>query len=138
MNWADHARHSVQNFVSAAFFNEQPEQVAAIEHLIGSQTRLPACYIRQNEACHAHDTLGDLPRIHHPALVMGGDTDPICSLAATRALGAGLPNARTEIFSGASHFFLLEQPIKFNRLLLGWLDAQSDSASKAEGKERSN
>ena len=56
-SWADHARHSVQNFVSAPFFNEQPEPVAPIERLIGGETRLPACYSRQNEACQQHDTL---------------------------------------------------------------------------------
>lgn len=125
MSWADHARHSVQNFVAAAFFNEHPEQIAAIERLIGGETRLPACYSRQNKACQAHDTLPDLGRIDHPTLVMGGDSDPICSLTATRALGAGLPNARTEIFADASHFFLMEQPAKFNRLLLEWLDTQT-------------
>lgn len=121
MNWADHARHSVQNFVSAAFFNEKPEQVAAIERLIGGETRLPACYIRQNEACQAHDTLPDLGRIGQRTLVMGGDSDPICSLTATKWLASGLPDARSEIFAGASHFFLIEQPQKFNRLLMDWL-----------------
>ena len=123
MNWADHARHSVQNFVSAAFFNEKPEQVAAIESLIGGETRLPACYIRQNEACQAHDTLPDLGRIGQRTLVMGGDTDPICSLTATKWLASGLPDAKSEIFTGASHFFLIEQPQKFNRLLMDWLRA---------------
>lgn len=121
--WADHARHSVQNFVSAEFFNGQPEKVAAIESLLGGETRLPACYSRQNWACQAHDTLAELTRITQPALVMGGDVDPICSMTATRALHAGLPNARLEVFTGASHFFLMEQPQKFNRLLLDWLQA---------------
>ena len=120
-SWADHARHSVQNFVSAAFFNAHPDRVAAIEQLIGGETRLPACYSRQNEACQQHDTAGDLARIAQPALVMAGDADPICSLAATRILSEGLPHATTEIFGGASHFFLLEQPQKFNALLLDWL-----------------
>lgn len=121
MDWADHARHSVQNFVSASFFNERPEQVAAIERLIGGETRLPACYIRQNEACQAHDTMSDLHRIRQRSLVMGGDSDPICSMTATRALIEGLPNGRGEIFAGASHFFLMEQPEKFNGLLAEWL-----------------
>jgi 3-oxoadipate enol-lactonase len=121
MNWADHARHSVQNFVSASFFNQYPERVAAIEKLLGGETRLPACYSRQNEACQQHNTLPDLQRITQPTLVMGGDSDPICSLTATRALVEGLPNAKAEIFAGASHFFLMEQPAKFNQLLLEWL-----------------
>ncbi|MET0964301.1 MAG: alpha/beta fold hydrolase [Noviherbaspirillum sp.] len=124
MSWADHARHSVQNFVSAGFFNSQPERVAKIEQLIGGETRLPACYSRQNEACQSHDTVPDLPRIMQPTLIMAGDSDPICSLAATGMLSAGLPNARTEIFADASHFFLMEQPEKFMGLLQGWLREQ--------------
>jgi 3-oxoadipate enol-lactonase len=32
-SWADHARHSVQNFVSAEFFNTQRDSVAQIERL---------------------------------------------------------------------------------------------------------
>ena len=127
MNWADHARHSVQNFVSADFFNRYPERVAAIEALIGGETRLPACYIRQNEACQLHDTVGDLHRIRQPTLIMGGDSDPICSLTATGVLSVGLPNARAEIFSNASHFFLMEQPEKFIRLLTQWLAANESA-----------
>jgi 3-oxoadipate enol-lactonase len=120
-SWADHARHSVQNFVSAQFFNSYPEKVAAIEKLIGGETRLPACYSRQNEACQSHDTAGELARIAQPTLVMAGGADPICSLTATRMLSDGLPDVQTEIFEHASHFFLMEQPERFNRLLLAWL-----------------
>ena len=124
-DWADHARHSVQNFVSAGFFNRHPERVAAIERLIGGETRLPACYVRQNEACQAHDTVGELHRIHQPTLVMAGSADPICSLTATAMLSEGLPNARTEIFEDASHFFLMEQPARFERLLGDWLETHA-------------
>jgi 3-oxoadipate enol-lactonase len=125
MSWADHARHSVQNFVSADFFNSNPERVAAIEKLIGGETRLPACYIHQNNACQTHDTVPQLSKIRQPALIMAGDADPICSMAATRMLSEGLPNARTEIFRNASHFFLMEQPEKFMELLTGWLKENS-------------
>lgn len=121
MNWRDHARHSTQNFVSADFFNSNRTRVDAIEKLIGSETRLPACYIRQNEACQMHDTVNDLGRITQPTLIMAGDSDPICSLTATNMLSAGLANARTEIFSNAGHFFLMEHPEKFMSLLSGWL-----------------
>jgi 3-oxoadipate enol-lactonase len=131
-SWADHARHSVQNFVSAAFFNEERDKVAAIERLIGGETRLQACYSRQNEACQNHDTLGQLARIRQPTMVMGGDADPICSMSATRALAQGIPDARLEVFEGASHFFLMEQPARFNQLLLDWLLAHSPSANLAK------
>lgn len=120
-SWADHARHSVQNFVSAAFFNANPERVAAIEALIGGETRLPACYSRQNEACQQHDTVAELHRISQPTLVMAGDADPICSMTATRWLAEGIPGARLEVFEDASHFFLMEQPGRFMQLLGDWL-----------------
>lgn len=124
-SWQDHARHSVQNFVSAGFFNAYPDQVAAIERLIGGETRLPACYSRQNEACQAHDTVDDLARIEQPTLVMAGRHDPICSPTATWMLSRALPHATTEVFEDASHFFLMEQPERFNRLLLDWLQRHS-------------
>ena len=56
--------------------------------------------------------------------VMAGYSDPICSLTATRALSQGLAGATTEIFADASHFFLIEQPERFNRLLVEWLAAR--------------
>lgn len=124
MNWADHARHSVQNFVSADFFNHQTEQVKKIEMLIGGETRMPACYIRQNEACQNHDTSDKLHMIKQPTLIMAGQSDPICSLTATHVLSQGIPNSKTIIFDNASHFFLMEQADKFNKNLSDWLLAQ--------------
>src|SRR2546428_4024244 len=78
-SWADHARHSVQNFVSAEFFNTQRDRVAQIERLIGRETRLPACYVRQNHACLEHDTLDRLAEVACPTLICGGGPDPLRS-----------------------------------------------------------
>lgn len=122
MNWADHARHSVQNFVSADFFNTKQEQVKKIEALIGGETRLPACYIRQNEACQNHDTTAQLAQIKQPTLIMAGKNDPICSLTATEIMSKGIVGSETILFNNASHFFLMEQPDKFNQSLKSWLD----------------
>ena len=122
MNWADHARHSVQNFVSAEFFNTKQEQVKKIEALIGGETRLPACYIRQNEACQNHDTTTQLANIKQPTLIMAGKNDPICSLTATEIMSKGIVDSETILFDNASHFFLMEQPEKFNQSLKSWLD----------------
>jgi pimeloyl-ACP methyl ester carboxylesterase len=119
-SWRDHARHSVQNFVSGTFFNERQEQVAQIEALIGGESRLQACYVRQNHACLEHDTLERLGEIRCPTLVMGGGRDPICSPVATAWLG-GIPGSETILFEESSHFFLLEEPERFLEALEGWL-----------------
>lgn len=125
-SWADHARHAVHYFVSARFFNEHPDAVGLIERLIGGESRLMAAYSHQNRACLAHDTVEDLPRIHQPTLVLAGEVDPVASLTATRELSEGLPNSETVVFEEASHFFLMEQPERFERLVTAWLDRQAD------------
>lgn len=120
-SWAAHARHSVQNFVSPSYFNNYPERIHAIETLIGSDTRLQACYVQQNHACHQHDTLDQLRDIVCPTLVMAGACDPICSLTAAQWLADGVPNSRLEVFEDCSHFFLIEQAERFNSTLGDWL-----------------
>ncbi len=105
------------------------EICAQIEQLLGGETRLPACYSRQNEACQRHDTVAQLAQIKQPTMVMAGDRDPICSLTATRMLSEGLPNVKTEIFANASHFFLIEQPEKFMQVLEAWLSSHSPNSS---------
>jgi 3-oxoadipate enol-lactonase len=120
-SWEAHARHSVQNFVSTRFFNENPDAVARIEGLIGGETRLQACYVRQNHACLEHDTLDRLGEISCPTLIMGGGRDLICSPTATEWLGA-IPGSETLLFEDSSHFFLLEEPDRFNEALEQWLE----------------
>jgi pimeloyl-ACP methyl ester carboxylesterase len=126
-DWADHASHSVQNFVSPAFFNENPETVAAIAALIGGETRLPACYVRQNHACLEHDTLDRLGEIACPTLIMAGGRDPICSLTATRWMEEGFPDQETVIFEDSSHFFLIEEPQRFMATVADWLTRHAPS-----------
>lgn len=121
-SWAAHARHSVQNFVSHEFFNANSDRVAAIEKLIGGETRLQACYVRQNHACLEHDTLARIARIACPTLIMAGGRDPICSLTATQWMSERIPNAETVIFDSSSHFFLMEEPDKFMATVNVWLD----------------
>jgi 3-oxoadipate enol-lactonase len=120
-SWAVHARHSVRNFVSPEFFDANPDRVAAIERLIGGETRLPACYIRQNRACLEHDTLEELAAIACPTLVLSGGKDPICPPVCARWMVERIPGARSEVFEGSSHFFLMEEPQRFMETMERWL-----------------
>ncbi len=134
-SWADHARHSVQNFVAPAFFNAHPERVAAIEAIIASSDRLQACYIRQNRAVQAHDTLDRLHEIACPVFILSGGRDPLCGPLATRWMIERLPQARAVEFEQSSHFFLMEEPERFMAAMDGWwrdvLDAARIPASDA-------
>jgi pimeloyl-ACP methyl ester carboxylesterase len=124
-NWADHARHSLPNFVSPAFYNANPDVVERLEALIGGETRLPACYVAQNHACLAHDTLERLSAITCPVLITAGGRDPICSLTATDWMRERLPHAETVIFDDSSHFFLVEEAEKFTSTVGAWVDKNS-------------
>jgi len=123
-SWEDHARHSVQNFVSTGFFNEHQEQVAQIEQLIGGETRLQACYVQQNHACLEHDTLDRLGEVGCPTLILAGGRDPICSPTATQWLGR-IRGSETILFEGSSHFFLLEEPERFMQTIEEWLERRT-------------
>jgi 3-oxoadipate enol-lactonase len=120
-SWSDHARHSLPNFVSPAFYNANPETVERLEGLIGGETRLQACYVAQNHACLEHDTLDRLSEIQCPVLILAGGRDPICSLAATSWMGERLPTAQVVVFEGSSHFFLVEEAERFMTAVGEWL-----------------
>ncbi|HEX6131490.1 MAG TPA: alpha/beta hydrolase [Actinomycetota bacterium] len=121
-DWGDHARHSVPNFLSPAFYNANPDVVAHVEALIGGETRLPACYVRQNHACLEHDTLDRLGEIRCPTLIMAGGRDPICSMTSTGWMHEAMPHAELEVFEDSSHFFLIEEPDRSIAVLASWLD----------------
>ncbi len=120
-SWAAHARHSVRNFVSPEFFDANPERVAAIEALIGGETRLPACYVRQSHACLEHDTVAALGTIRCPTLVLHGGADPICPPVCARWMIEGIAGARGIAFEKSSHFFLMEEPERFMAVMEEWL-----------------
>ncbi len=120
-SWAAHARHSVQNFVSAEFFDTHPERIAAIEQLIGGEQRLQACYVEQNHACLEHDTLERLGEIRCPTLILSGGRDPICPPVCAQAMRERIPNAQSVTFECSSHFFLIEEPVRFMGLMDDWL-----------------
>jgi 3-oxoadipate enol-lactonase len=120
-HWGDHARHSVQNFVSPEFYNENAETIERILGLIGGETRLPECYVRQNHACLEHDTIDRLNEIGCPTLIMAGGKDPICSTTATRWMSDGIDGSKTVMFEDSSHFFLMEEAARFMATVGDWL-----------------
>lgn len=128
-SWPAHARHSVQNFVSHRFFNEERERAAGIERLIASSDRLPACYIAQNRAVLAHDTLDRLGEIRCPVLILSGGRDPLCGPLATRWMIERLPQAEHEEFTESSHFFLMEEAERFMARMDRWLTARLREAA---------
>lgn len=126
-SWATWGRHAVTDFVSHQFFNRNPEAIARIEALVAGETRLQACYVEQNKAVLAHDALDRLKDIRCPVLVGSGGRDPLCGPLATSWMLERLPNAQHEFFADNGHFFLMEEPERFMKMMDGWLKKQTQN-----------
>jgi len=62
-----------------------------------------------------------LAELRAPTLVMIGDLDQASTQQSCRHLAESAPGARFEEFAGAAHMLNLEQPDRFNRLVLDFL-----------------
>lgn len=64
----------------------------------------------------------DLKRISVPVTVMQGDRDEFIQLDHAQYIAHSLGNARFERLSGLNHFAPIEDPEKFNEVMLRWVD----------------
>jgi 3-oxoadipate enol-lactonase len=65
--------------------------------------------------------LGRLGEVRAPTLAIVGELDPAATAAAAAILAQGVPNCRVERFPDCAHLPNLEQPERFNQLLLAFL-----------------
>jgi len=67
------------------------------------------------------DASGVVGAFGGPLLVCVGDQDEILSVEEAREIVAGALLGSLEVFAGAGHFVNVEQPERFNRVLLDFL-----------------
>jgi pimeloyl-ACP methyl ester carboxylesterase len=82
----------------------------------------PRALARQWQAYEAFDMAEQLHLITMPTLVIHGTEDRISPLANAEALVAALPDARLEPMEGVGHSPNVEEPERFNTLLLRFLE----------------
>jgi 3-oxoadipate enol-lactonase len=70
------------------------------------------------------DFTARLSSIRLPALVVCGADDPGTPPAGNRRIAESIPGARYEEIAAARHFPNVEQADTFNRIMMGWLNAQ--------------
>jgi 3-oxoadipate enol-lactonase len=71
------------------------------------------------------DFTGQLPSVKVPTLVICGADDPGTPPAENRRIAKLIPGARYEEIAAARHLPNVEQPERFNAILLGWLAGQA-------------
>jgi pimeloyl-ACP methyl ester carboxylesterase len=78
-------------------------------------------YLRQLQACRAHDVSGRLGEIHAPTLVIHGDADPLVTPANGRFLAEHIAGARLIVYEGVGHIPEVEVDDRFNADLCEFL-----------------
>ena len=84
----------------------------------------PAGYLGCVAAIRNFDFVARLPSLKLPVLVVCGSDDAGTPAAENRRLAGLVPGGRYEEIGNALHFPNVEHPDTFNRIMLGWLNAQ--------------
>ncbi|MEN8170096.1 MAG: alpha/beta hydrolase [Pseudomonadota bacterium] len=76
----------------------------------------------------ANEDLSDaLLKMELPALVVWGEDDLVAPIRTAKVLLEYIPEARFEVIAGAAHVPMVEQPEKFNRVLLDYINGVKGS-----------
>lgn len=84
----------------------------------------PAAYRRSLAAIRAFDVRERLQQIACPTLIIAGDRDTTVPLRAKQLLAARIPHARLEIFADSGHATPVDQPDRFNELVLEFIEGK--------------
>jgi len=80
-----------------------------------------AGYLAASQAVMNIDTLGRLPQLRLPTLVIAGASDAGTPPAMAQAIAQAVPDAQLVVLQGAAHLSVLEQPAAFEAALRGFL-----------------
>jgi 3-oxoadipate enol-lactonase len=83
----------------------------------------PHAYLRQLDATMAHDTVGRLPSITAPTLVLVGAEDVLTPPFESEEIARLIPGAKLQILPRGGHGFSGEYPDQFNRAVLSFLQS---------------
>jgi 3-oxoadipate enol-lactonase len=113
---------TMERWLTDSFRHRKPGRWRQIRDTILGTT--PAGYLGCAAALQAFDFVPALPSLALPVLVVCGADDTGTPPEENRRLAALVPGARYEQIAQARHLPNVERPDGFNRVLLGWLEAQ--------------
>jgi 3-oxoadipate enol-lactonase len=113
---------TMERWFTDAFKPRKPARWKEIRDTVAATT--PAGYLGCSAAIMNFDFAARLPALRLPSLVVCGAEDPGTPPAENRRLASLVPGGRYEEIGDARHFPNVERPEAFNRIMMGWLDAQ--------------
>ncbi len=110
---------TMERWFTPEFRQRQPDEVQRIRDIFTAGD--PEGYALAAGALSRFDVRARLGQIKAPTLVICGEADPATPPELGRAIASAIPNARFELIPAASHASCVEQPERFNELVLGFL-----------------
>ena len=113
---------TIERWLTDAVQQGRPGRWRQIRDTIVGTT--PAGYIGCIGAIRNFDFVSRLPSLRLPVLVVCGSDDAGTPPEGNRQIASLVPGGRYEEIANARHFPNVEHPDTFNRIMLGWLNAQ--------------
>ena len=113
---------TMERWFTDAFRQRNPKRWQQIHDTIVTTT--PEGYLGCAQAIMNYDFVPRLPSVKVPVLVVCGDGAAGTPPAANKQIASLVPGGRYEEIADARHFPNVEHPDVFNRIMLGWLQAQ--------------
>jgi 3-oxoadipate enol-lactonase len=113
---------TIERWLTDAVLQARPGRWRQIRDTIIGTT--PAGYLGCVAAIRNFDFVARLPSLRLPVLVVCGSDDAGTPPEGNRQIASLVPGARYEEIADARHFPNVEHPDTFNRIMLGWLNAQ--------------
>jgi 3-oxoadipate enol-lactonase len=113
---------TIERWLTVGFKARNPGRYKQIRDTIIGTT--PAGYLGCVAAIRNFDFIARLPSVKLPVLVVCGSDDAGTPPDANRRIASLVPGARYEEMANARHFPNVEHPDTFNRIMMGWVNAQ--------------
>ena len=115
------ARRVCSLVAGPGFAERHPEAIDEFVEIARHHPMHVEAYLRQLEACRAHDVSTRLAEIEAPTLVIHGDADPLVPLENGRFLAEHIAGARLIVYEGVGHIPEVEVDERFNADLIEFL-----------------
>ncbi len=114
-------RKDMDLYFSDRFVREHPDRIEEFVKISLRYYQPADAFFRQLDACLKHDTADRVHAISAPTLIMTGDDDYLVPSRNSLILKELLPDADLELFPGCRHCFFMEDPAKFNKSVISFL-----------------
>jgi 3-oxoadipate enol-lactonase len=116
------ARRVCAAVAAPGFAESHPEEMETFVEIARHRPMSRDAYLRQLQACRAHDVSTRLDEIQVPTLVMHGEVDPLVPVENGRLLAERIRGAELIVYPDTGHIPEVERVQEFNRDLLAFLD----------------